>query len=81
MTDDESRKAFELWENGDINEDGYGWARMAWEAAVEWATKRERERFIKQLIDAVDDKDLNTKISTRAIISLVIASNTQGELE
>lgn len=55
MTDDESRKAFEEWS---IQYYGYTHAYPAdadaWQAAVEWATKRERERCI----DAVNAHSL-----------------------
>ena len=44
MTDDESRKAFKAWYQDEDNLDGASWQWPAWQAAVEWATKRERER-------------------------------------
>lgn len=51
MTDDESRKAFEAWYQDENNLDGASWQWPAWQTAVEWATKRERERCAKIVWD------------------------------
>lgn len=57
MTDDESRKAWEAYYQSDISDCWRNCSEPIWQAAVEWATKRERERCVKLIGDWCDSDE------------------------